>query len=207
MRTIGHHTCENNGTDEFILNSAPFLSSWIELPNVEQNRSKQKRPFLGTGYYYWDDNLEYAKWWGEKHYGNSYCIVESELELKGEEFLDLVGNRGHMKLLIELINNIQNSGAQIKADMSNGRVSLGKYIQLFKAFNNKKPGLFPFKVIRAVYHKIGNDIEKERFNYYFVDKGSKAIGYTLLSPRIIICFTDYQSVALRPKRLLERIKK
>ncbi|MDD2582996.1 MAG: hypothetical protein PHR66_13485, partial [Desulfuromonadaceae bacterium] len=60
MKTIGHHTCSKKNGKAFILENAPFLSEYNETGKVLK--------FLGTGYYFWDDNIEMAHNWGRSHF-------------------------------------------------------------------------------------------------------------------------------------------
>ncbi len=82
IHTIGHHTCQKS-TEVYLLTNAPFKSC----------RSSENDtvcyPYLGEGYYFWDNNLKSAEWWGKTHYNNSYSIIKIDLVLEGEDFLDL----------------------------------------------------------------------------------------------------------------------
>ena len=204
METIAHHTCKKEGDEHFVLENAPFLSEWIELPNVPQNVISQRRPFLGTGYYFWDFNIDMAEQWGKKHYNKSYYVIEYELCIDDEELLDLVGNRMHMSYFINLINRLQASGKVIKPDLPNGRISVGKMIEVLKLFDSKEPGLFPFNVFKAVYHDTHTNYEIEQNRFVFVNKDSKVIAYTNLNPRIIICFKAIKRIHLQTKSIVRK---
>lgn len=49
--------------------------------------------WLGDGYYFWDDSLESAKWWGDIHYKRNYIICESSYDSHSDDYLDLIGNQ------------------------------------------------------------------------------------------------------------------
>jgi len=67
------HTCNKEGGEKQVLKDFPFLSNY--------EPKKNKTPFLGKGYYFWDYNLEYAKVWGKNHYTNDYFICQSEISI------------------------------------------------------------------------------------------------------------------------------
>ncbi|MGC1391137.1 MAG: hypothetical protein WA816_08870 [Bacteroidales bacterium] len=53
METIGHHTCDNVGGYDYVFETAPFIS--------EFNEKEKKKPFLGTGYYFWDATFQWLR--------------------------------------------------------------------------------------------------------------------------------------------------
>ncbi|KAA0259376.1 hypothetical protein FHQ18_00425 [Deferribacter autotrophicus] len=184
LETIGHHTCEKDGTKEKVLKNAPFLS--------EYNEDDNKTPFLGTGYYFWDNNIEMARLWGKWHYKNGYYIIEAKLILKKPDFFDLVGNRADMIYFRKLIKILEKK-------FRDKKWTVGKAIEFLKRLNNKCNGIFPFKVIRAV-----NDSDrirrlkrgKEKYNFSNKD-------YIFLDPRIMICFVEKNDDIILNKKLIE----
>lgn len=58
-----------------------------------------------------------------------------------------------------------------------------------------RPGIFPFKVIRAV-DMLPRD---EQSKWYFV---SGKRNYTLLDPRIVICITEKNALILQSKNIV-----
>jgi hypothetical protein len=89
MITTAQHTCLNLGSDEEIIEKSPFIGI--------HNPKERKHQFLGTGFYLWDDNIEMARIWGEKHCNGSYVIVEMKVDIDPNICFDLVGNRKHMR--------------------------------------------------------------------------------------------------------------
>src|SRR5277367_517215 len=104
-KSLGHHTLERtNESVPFRLAAGPVRS----LMTNADGTPKVNPPFAGEGFYFWEDNLDAAIWWGEKHYvqkGKLYRIfgIDLKLEDDGTTYLDLVGNRKQLKLLDELI--------------------------------------------------------------------------------------------------------
>ena len=50
-----------------------------------------EEPWLGEGYYFWEHEIENARYWGKKHYRNRYSIYQSSYQ-NTEDGLDLVDN-------------------------------------------------------------------------------------------------------------------
>src|SRR5437762_1200734 len=96
MDIIGHHVCKKDGGIEFVEKEGPFIS---------EHKPDENEPFLGTGFYYWDDDRDTAKWWGNLPngaYKGCFYIIESRLIVKTNIFFDLVGNKQHMKLFVQM---------------------------------------------------------------------------------------------------------
>lgn len=74
---------------------------------------------LGQGYYFWDTDIEAAKWWGESHYEGAYRVCRSHYDAHSEHYFDLVGNVQHIKILGECYHKLQQ---RKKEDYSIGEV-------------------------------------------------------------------------------------
>lgn len=161
MKLTVHHTCSRDGDLEHIKKEAPYYSTHDE----QDNQFK----FLGAGYYFWDDNISVAHWWGSKRYQRKYLIFESEIEAKGNWFLDLVGNRRSMKWMLEMIQLLEESYGKT--------FTLSEAIELLKL-----KGEFNFRVIRAadIYFE-AKDIQ------HFVPANDH---FTNLNPVYIVCTID-----------------
>ena len=102
--TKGHHTCGQFVNDAVAIKRAPFKSIC--------DQSKRKDPFLGEGFYFWDDNIEAARWWGKSHYYGKYTILEYDFTLSGDHFLDLVGCRRDIRILLTLREKLKKNGCR-----------------------------------------------------------------------------------------------
>lgn len=67
------HTCKK-GENAYILNTAPFKS----FIKIIKKTKKIIIPFLGEGYYFWEENIEHSHVWGKSRYNNHYNIIEHE---------------------------------------------------------------------------------------------------------------------------------
>lgn len=182
MQTIGHHTCSNKNGRAYIEKNAPFLS--------EYNPTENKLQFLGTGYYFWDYNLELAHYWGKSHYRNNYFIIESSLNMPEGLFLDLVGNRKHLIYFYDLTCRIESEVPD------RTKWTIGAFIEHMKRLDKKIPGIFPFKVIRAIDHSAK---PKKESTFNFVEGKANFIN---INPRLVICLTEKNELFLRTKAIV-----
>jgi hypothetical protein len=187
MRTIGHHTCLAKGGKDFVEAEAPFLSEAIEEDN--ENGIEAKRPFLGTGYYFWDNNTSLAKWWGDFIVKKKYFIVEAELLINDSFFLDLVGNRESMIWFQKMINHFWDEEDEL---------TVGEFIELLKkmAKETGENDVFPFTAIRAIDYS-GNHKHDSQIKFA---SGKK--GFTLIQPRMMICLTEKNCDTILNKKVI-----
>ena len=165
MKTIGHHVCNNQGLIEDIEKQGPFLSVYLE-------EDEKQHKFLGTGYYFWDNNIGMAHAYGQKVYRRRYHIFEGKLELDTDLILDLVGNRSDMLWFQEIMKRFE-------ALRNTEKWTLGNFIEFLKRKN-----LFPYKAIRAIDNSI---TPKEVIKFI-----NERPNFTNLNPIFIICLLDKQ---------------
>lgn len=180
METIGHHTCSQDNGEGYVLQNAPFRS--------QQNEQINKLPFLGSGYYFWEDNFPMAEFWGNVHYNGNYYILEIVLRIEPEKYFDLVGDRAQQKHFEELIKMLQTKLPPQKWKM-------GYFIELLKKLNAAEPGIFPFEAIRAVDNTSGHKDQK----LYFSSLEQK---FVILNPKYIICFLIKNEVIFKTKKIV-----
>jgi hypothetical protein len=174
VKTIGHQTLNNSGNDKEVETKGPF-------------KTTDKNPYLGYGYYFWDNNIEMAHTWGRVHCDNKYIICQANLNLKSEVFLDLVGSRDDIMYFEKLINTF---GVKHKP--------IGQIIEYLKKIESdgKFQGIFPFKVIRAL------DYDKDKFKKYKFADNKK--GYTSLRPVFIICLIEKNNLILSEFKMIHK---
>lgn len=175
------HTCKKEGGQEFVLRNIPFLS--------EYDPDHDKKPFLGEGYYFWDYNEDYAKFWGRSHYNNKFYVCEADIEVDHEKdgfYLDLAGNRKHLIGFVDLLREFK----LIHEEGTKG-IDLCYIINYLR--KNFPEEVFPFRVIRAVDYK---NNEKAGIKIDFNDKEGKR-SYTILNPRIIISFVKKEEIVYK----------
>lgn len=179
MNTIGHHTCLNEGSIDYLLSQTPFLS----------NKTEGKVPFLGVGYYFWDDNIKQAHKWGVDHYNRVYCIVEFSLQIDDNIFLDLVGNRAHSRYFYSLLGKFEKRG--IKTD----KWKIGEFIEFLKNLRQSNMEIFPFNIVRAQdFLPKMNDEHKFNFN--------QTSSFTYLDQRVLICYFKREDIISHHKQIV-----
>lgn len=164
------HTCNNEGSKEFILERAPFHSD------------TRKAQWLGQGYYLWTDSDYYAHDWGQQspRYG-SYVITRFTLIVDRPLFLDLVGNvvdqlhfldlvKEYKSSLTEKLNQILDPEKKERVRQELGRpLSVSTVIQHYR-----KKRKFPFKVVKA-QDIVANSTNA--MNYVVPNKDGAALHY------------------------------
>lgn len=176
--TIGHHTLENRGNYSEIEKSGPIIAKHDPESNEYQ--------FLGTGYYFWDDNKKMAHIWGKKRYKGKYYIFSSKIRFNNtKKLLDLVGARKHQKLFLELKKFITDY------DPQRASWGIGEIIETLKLLNenNDYKGIFPYIAVRAQDNST-KIIDKLNFV-----KGKN--NYTDLNPRYVICLYEKNDIILQ----------
>lgn len=185
INTFGHQTIEK--TNESVATRiavGPIKSTLLD----ENGKPKEKPPFAGDGYYFWEDNIEAADWWGKVRYvnkGKSYRVFRLDLILRYDDhsFFDLVGSRQHLKLLGALIKK-----AKIATNCA-GWV-LHNYLTYFRILNGRNKGIFPYKMIRfndsSLNPKMQGPISLTSQQHQ-----------TLMNPFYIICVFELQDISLK----------
>jgi hypothetical protein len=163
MKIIGQHTCSKTNNIQEIEQTGPFLSTHVDT-------DERQHKFLGTGYYFWDNNIGMAHAHGQRNYKRKYYIFESELHLETEFFLDLAGNRMDMLFFQELM-------AQLKNVVDTQNWTLAHFIEFLKRHHQ-----FPYRAIRAIDSSIN---PKEMLQ--FVPNRPNSIN---LNPVFIVCLLD-----------------
>lgn len=167
-----HHTCGDRNPDD--LNEAPFFSN-------------NHNSYLGRGYYFWEDNLPFGKYWGYQFYilrGEQYMIVEFDASWNSDKFFDIIGDRSHSRYISEI-------GAELnKKGKKKWRVSeIIEYL--------KREGRFPFSIIRALDYSA---IHHEQTILFTIDDTHE----TDLNPCLIICVTRIEDIDLSRRKLALR---
>ena len=194
FKTVGHHAMENR--DE-VISYREKLGPVKSKMKEQDGTMKKIPPFAGDGYYFWDDNIVAARWWGKLWY-EKHLIFKLDFELDHEngKFLDMVGSRSHINLFKELID-------VIKSEFGNQCDKWGflNYILALQKKEKETPGIFPFNILRF------NDIKSGLGNRKVIPilpKNIKKDNSIELNPYYIICVFDihkngFQSFELEEK--------
>ncbi len=181
------HTCKK-GQPAYILKEAPFKSL------IKKNEfGKISMPFLGEGFYLWEENLQAARRWGFKHYQNDYDIVEySDLQINKDDLLDFLDRRSlkYFKELREIF---------IAKRPESVKWKIGVWIEFLKKLNLTDSGKFPF-----IYFRADENLPDLQENYRIKEKLNFVDGldyYTYLSPLFIICLLDKKSINCASRKL------
>lgn len=153
---------------------------------VEENGPfpcKRKNAWLHNGYYFWDQDIGVAHWWGDEGYHGDYIICQSSFKYDIRQCWDLHNEHGAREEFRAIAKGIE------KRNINRGKRL--KVRDIIEELQNK--GIFGYKAVRlAGNNSIGyNDPLYER---HLLDrKDTKSWEYDN-RPAIQICF--YQRNAL-----------
>jgi hypothetical protein len=184
MKIIAYHTCEAKGDVKEIEKNGAFKSTSSTYKSI----GKKSHKLLGDGYYFFDNHKNMAHNHGHKRYNRKYYIFEAQLEIKQEEFLDLVGDRMSMEWLLNVIRRFKEEGFNVE------NMKLGELIELLKDLSE-----FPFKAIRVSDSNILLDKVKDDYKLKFFEGKDSFVNlrlvYTIcllhLDKSIVLNFKHY----------------
>lgn len=178
------HTCAK-GVKAYILHTSAFKSTIKKKEN-----GKLYIPFLGEGFYYWEENIDAAHSWGKRHYENEYNVVEYiDSVISRDETLDFL-NRRDLKYFKELIEIYKNKRPESK------KWFIANWIEFLKKLQKINQEKFPYIYFRADENhpdiRINDEMKaKTDFNYSGY--------YTFLDPLIILCAVNKCNLNSRSK--------
>lgn len=184
IKTLGHQTIEKTSESVSQRSQVGPVKSTI---HNRKGQLKNNPPFAGDGYYFWEDNLDAAEWWGLVHYakkGSQFRIFRIDMTLKYDDnsFFDLIGSRQHLRLLAQLIR-------KTKMAINCQGWTLQNFITYFRLLESRQKGLFPYKMIRfndfSLNPKMQNPLSLS--NYHHI---------ALMNPFYIICVFEIQDLSL-----------
>ena len=186
--TIGQHVFRYD-PPKYTEKGAPVLAcnpTKPEIMEAEKNNNEPKYQFLGSGYYFWDNNIQRAHRWGEEHCDGKYLICECSLVLQGESFLDLVGSREDLGKFLEVYMKMRKFDPNLK---------IGAFFYTMQVIAKYQPNTWPYTIIRALNVKRGKN--EAPYNHLYNAK-------MLLDPEIIICFYNKNELNLQNSRYLDK---
>lgn len=180
-------TLEYRGNEDEVKKHGPYLCT---LTDAHGNRKTGiKEPWLGEGYYFWDYNIEDARWWGEtcyKRYCKGYIIWKTKYDQHSHLLFDMVGNLDHFDEFIKCAE-------YIKKQLHKTKVSFSYVLSVLK-----DSGGFTYKAIRVWPYPLKNSFNT---GYYIKFPGNTA---TIIKLRKVqICFFD-STLLTMPFEIAER---
>ena len=188
-KVVLHHTCKRDGGSDFVLQNAPFLAI--------DNRESKKYQFLGSGYYFWEDDIKQAHYWGQVHYGkDNYFIVQFLCNIDEDDLLDLDSKTGY-NILEKVKEKFSEHTKRIKniSDKCNNW-SLSQWISFFYKYNETYSIGFDFKAIKV---KDYNFSRKKEQKIFFVQEKQN---YTCLGGVYIYFFRKKEDMCIKKKELI-----
>lgn len=139
MKSVSiYQTLEDRGNYEEIEKHGPYFCA------LKDSRGKDKigvrEPWLGEGYYFWDNSVDDAHWWGKTiyaKYGKSYLICKTNFDLHSSLLFDTVSEP-------HLLEEILDCAKFLKKELNLEKVSVPVVI----GYLRKRPE-FSYKAIRV----------------------------------------------------------
>jgi hypothetical protein len=154
-------TVSDKGNPNIVESEGPFLG--------------RKNPWLGQGYYFWDNLIKRAHWWGDTHCHGQYMICQAYADIDDDKYLDLVGNMEQLNDFEKSYNAINNTyGGKVK--------TISWVVAKLIRDNN-----FPYQAMRVRTDYCGGDEKKIQF----VTWNAAAISF---NPPVQICIYDKSRV-------------
>jgi hypothetical protein len=164
MKAIGHHTCSSESNISDIEIQGPFFSE-------HDDTDSKAHKFLGSGYYFWDNNIGMAHSHGQNNYKRKYYIFEANLNSEEDLLLDLAGNRIDMLNFQEIMQKLN------EIDPTTQSWTLAHFIEFLKSKN-----IFHYNAIRA----IDTSITPRNLLKFVPDRKN----YINLNPIFIVCLLN-----------------
>lgn len=176
MSHLCHHTLHNLGNKKDLLDSG--------MPIIGTNPNN----YFGKGYYFWDNNLKHAKWWGRKQYNNKYYIFEAVVDFDLNRMFD-VTDRNCISFLKEVSDEF------LDGDIDLSDFCLGSILTLFFEEEAKTGAvLFPYLYAKGI--DMNNDYSSQ-MNYSSTTKS-----YFLLNPTTFFCIFREENIHLQSFKLI-----
>ena len=181
-----YQTLEDRGFADTVERDGPFLC-------------REKGAWLGRGYYFWDEDIKLAHWWGMQTTNGAYIICEAKAK-KDRTLWDLL-DPIHVKEFRLLVHEI----IELKV-ATEDEVIVSSVINFFR-----EKGKFPYTAIRAIAHNsFGNEFYRWVGNNA-VKFHSKRNAYLDLHPLVQVCLMEKTALSLHnfcvvyPSHLVEDI--
>lgn len=183
--TVGQHVFKYD-PPRYTEKGVPVLAENTDEHKGINDGRKDKFQFLGEGYYFWDSNRNRAHKWGKDHYKGDYLILELDLVLSGENFLDLAGSRHDLLEFYKVYSGMRKGNPNLK---------IGAFFKTMQILQKHRPEKWPFTVVRALNVKKGAN----RIPFNHVSDSEM-----ILDPEIIICFYDRNELNLQNIRYIDK---
>ena len=142
FETIGYHACRDNEDIDKTERDAPFKSKW---KRGDDPKKVLHQPFLSEGYYFWEQDIESAHWWGNICYADKYVVFKYDISLDRERLLDLAGSPIDKKRLVTMAAQAIQQGIVGYSDPK--EIPAGEVLTFVR---NLMKDRFPYQAVRSV---------------------------------------------------------
>lgn len=152
MKSVSiYQTLEDRGNYEEIEEHGPYLCS--SKDSNGNDKTGARVPWLGEGYYFWDNSVDDAHWWGKTAYcnfGKAYLICRTYFDLHSSLLFDTVSEP---RLLEELLECAEIIKREKNIDKASVPIVLG-YLRQRPDFTYKAIRVLPIPLSSRPKNKI-----------------------------------------------------
>ncbi len=158
-----YQTLKFKGNDEEVQRHGPYKCS-------------DSKAWLHQGYYFWEQFIEPAHYWGKTWNKGRYIIARGQCLITDSELFDLVGNTDHIKQIREVFEYLADQG------LVNENTTVSHVIDFLIKTNT-----FDFIAARAITTESFAGYKYLKLNY---EAGKKTS--LIMNPAIQICIYDLE---------------
>ena len=177
-----YHTIEDRNNDAYILSNGPFKCT------IKNHLNDKKTPWLGDGYYFWED-LQDSKNWGKYAHYAKWIVCRSAYDFDNKNFLDLANHPTHIHLFREWCDMLCSA-------KENYRFSVLEVLQFVK---DELGDTFPYKAVRSYSTRVRENGYIIPYNPY-----KKKWNEVYPSPYIQICVWDKDAFLIENLQIIEK---
>lgn len=190
FETIGYHTCDDTEDIDKIERGAPFRSKWKK---VVDPKNPPKQPFLSEGFYFWEEDLDSAHWWGRTHCHNKYVVFRYKISVESARFLDLIGSIPDKRQFLKMTEMALSGGLSGYSNAKN--MPVGEVLAFIRALLKDR---FPYDGVRAMDNERSQGGGKINYRPFatWSNKG------TADNPQFILCLFKFSEQTLQERTVL-----
>ncbi|MBM1106044.1 hypothetical protein JQC67_07845 [Aurantibacter crassamenti] len=164
MRSVKiYHTVDDQGDPDYIENNVPF-------------KSNSENCWAGVGYYFWENYIEHAHWWGKTHYKDNYVICGCTINIEERNCFDIYGNTAHLEYLEKLRD-------KLTLVVKKSTITLESIIEYASRHN-----LFPYTIVRMAEGNKSN-LPQDSTNLLKI-KNTRNPSFLVLKPKLVLFMRD-----------------
>lgn len=122
----------------------------LQGARIEPILCEREDACLGPGYYFWVNDLEYAKKWGKRRYKGSYAVYKSTYDAHSNQYFDLAGDPEHVNHFKKCYTVLkEKSSGKNRSSSEGSSITVAEVLAIMKTLDPD----FRYLAVRACLHK------------------------------------------------------